>query len=114
MKVVVFFKRIVKLNETFAPIGGSMKIWKEKATHVLWHQTIKGRSAPVVANTCVKFIRESRDIIHFIFWLDNCLGQNKNWLLYTALANEVSSENSSAKNHHFEVFRTWSYVYVSR
>ena len=38
MKVVLFCKRIVLLNEIYAPIGGSMKERKEKATAVLWHE----------------------------------------------------------------------------
>jgi len=41
LKVVVFCKRIVLLNETFAPVGGSMKGRKEKSTGVLWHEAIK-------------------------------------------------------------------------
>ena len=58
------------LNETFAPIGGSMKGRKEKATGVLWHEAIKERSAPDVASTYIKVIRENRDIIHSIFcWI---------------------------------------------
>ena len=42
-KVVVFCKRIVVLSETFAPVGGS-KNGKDKATGVLWHEGIRGRS----------------------------------------------------------------------
>lgn len=38
LKVVLFCKRIVLLNEICAPIGGCMKGWKEKATGVLWHE----------------------------------------------------------------------------
>ena len=43
LKVVVFCKRIVVFNETFAPVGGS-KNGKDKATGVLWHEGIRGRS----------------------------------------------------------------------
>ena len=96
LKVAVFCKRIVLLNESFAPIGGA-KVGKQKPTGVLWHEGIKGRSATDVASTYIKFIRENRDIAHFTFWLDNCSAQNKNWYLYTALANEVNSGNNSAK-----------------
>ena len=97
LKVVVFCKRIVLLNETFARVGTSIKGTEEKVTDVLWHETTKGRSVPSEASTYIKFIRENRDISHFIFWSDNCSGQYKNWYLYTLLPNEVSSENSSAK-----------------
>ena len=104
LKVIKFCKPIVLLSEAFAPVGGSMKGQKEKAFGVLWHEAIKGRLAPDVVSTCIKFIRKNRDIIHFIFWLDNCLGQNKNWYLYTALANEVNSENKSGKTIFLKYF----------
>ena len=90
-KVVVFCKRIVVLSETFTPVGGS-KNGKDKATDVLWHEGIRGRSAADVASTFVIFIRKNRDTKDFIFWLDNCPAQNENWYLYTALLNEVNSE----------------------
>ena len=90
-KVVVFCKRIVVLSKTFTPVGGS-KNGKDKATDVLWHEEIRGRSAADVASTFVSFIRKNRDTKDFIFWLDNCSAQNENWYLYTALLNEVNSE----------------------
>lgn len=40
---------------------------------------------------------QNRDIINFIFWLDNISGQNKNWYLSIVLANEVNSEKSTVK-----------------
>jgi len=40
-------------------------------------------------------MREERDAKIFIFWADNCTGQNKNWVLFTAL---ISSLNSKHKN----------------
>ena len=45
----------------------------------------------------INFIRENFHIIHFIFWLDNCSGQTKNWYLHTTLVHEVNSENNSTK-----------------
>ena len=95
LKVVVFCKRIVLFNETFAPVGGSKK--GGKATGVLWHEGVKGRSASDVASTYIRFIRSNRDVKHFIFWVDNCLGQNKNWYLFTALANEVNIKDASVQ-----------------
>ena len=55
MKVAVFYKRVVVFNETVAPVGGS-KNGKDKATVVLWHEGIRGRSAAEVASTFVSFI----------------------------------------------------------
>ena len=56
LKVVTFCKRIVLLSETFALIGGSTKGLKEKATGVLWHVAIKGRSAPDVVSNYINYI----------------------------------------------------------
>ena len=67
LKVVVFCKRIVVFNETFAPVGGS-KHGKDKAAGVLWHEGIRGRLAEDVASTFVSFIRKNRDTKDFIFW----------------------------------------------
>ena len=92
LKVVVFCKRIVIFNETFAPLGKG-----KKATGVLWHEGIKGRSAPDLASTYTTFIRANRDIEDFIFWVDNCSGQNKNWYLFTALSNGVNIGTSNVK-----------------
>ena len=50
MKVVVFCKRIVIFDETFAPVGGS-KNGKDKATGVLWHEELRIRSEANVAST---------------------------------------------------------------
>ena len=56
LKVVMFCKRIVLLNETFAPIGGSTKGLKEKATGMLWDAAIKGREAPDVSSNYINYI----------------------------------------------------------
>ena len=64
LKVAVFYKRVVVFNETVAPVGGS-KNGKDKATVVLWHEGIRGRSAAEVASTFVSFIRKNRDTKDF-------------------------------------------------
>ena len=109
LKVEVFCKRIVVFNERFAPVGRS-KNGKDKATGVLWHEGIWGRSAVDLASTFVSFIRKNRNTKDFIFWLDNCSAQNKNWHLYTALVNEVNSEGgyeSSVTLKYFEPGHTF-------
>ena len=58
LKVVAFCKRIVVLNKTFAPVGGS-KNGKDKATGVLWHEGIRGRSTVDVVGTFPSFIRKN-------------------------------------------------------
>ena len=58
LKVVVFCKRIVVFNETYAPVGGS-KNGKDKATGVLWNEGIRELSAVYVASTIVSFIKKN-------------------------------------------------------
>ena len=65
MKFVVFCKRVVVFNETFTPVAGS-KNGKDKATVVLWHEGIRGRSVAEVASTFVSFFRKNRDTKGFI------------------------------------------------
>ena len=55
---------------------------------------MSGRNAEDIASTYIKYMRSNgyRDRKKFIFYMDNCGGQNKNWVLYTALAAEVNRE----------------------
>ena len=43
----------------------------------------------------IHFVRKNGDIQSFIFGADNCSVQNKNWFLFTALANEVNRQNTA-------------------
>jgi len=85
VKTAVFTKRLVIFHETFAPLGKFTKTNGIVPTGVIWHEGISGRNAEDVASTFSKVIRSAqyRDIKHFIFWCDNCSGQNKNWFLFT-------------------------------
>ena len=85
VKTAVFTKRLVTFHETFAPLGKFSKTKGIVPTGVIWHEGISGRNAEDVASTFAKVIRSAqyRDINHFIFWCDNCSGQNKNWVLFT-------------------------------
>ena len=109
MQKVIMLARLMVFNETFAPVGGS-KNEKDKATGVLWYEGIRERTAADVASTFVSFIRKNRDAKDFIFWLNNCSAQNKNWYLYTALLNGVNLEGgyaSSATLKYFEPDHTF-------
>ena len=94
LKEVVFCKRIVVLNETFAPVGGPKMGKERKPTSALWHKGIKGSNVPDVASTYISFIRSNRGINDFAFWVDNCSRQSKNWYLF---ANEVNINEKNAK-----------------
>ena len=43
-------------------------------------ESITGRSAADILN----FVLQHRDAKNFIFWVDNCTSQNKNWLLFSS------------------------------
>ena len=60
----------------------------------MWHEAIKGRLAEDVASAFINFIQKNYDIQGFTFWTKNFSAQNKNWFLFTALANEVNKKNT--------------------
>lgn len=87
LKKAIFCKRIVMFNETFAPLGGKRN---GKATGVIWHEGIRGRTGQDVASVFVTFLRKQEEAKYVTIWLDNCSAQGKNWWLYTALVQEVN------------------------
>ena len=95
LKQAIICKRLVLFNEIFAPVRDWKKSKTLNPTGVLWHETIKGRSAEDVARDFRHFIRKNRDIQSFIFWADNCSAQNKNWFLFTALVNQLNRKNTA-------------------
>ena len=60
----------------------------------MWHEAIKGRLAEDVVSAFINFIQKNYDIQGFTFWAKNFSAQNKNWFLFTALANEVNKKNT--------------------
>ncbi|KAJ8945522.1 hypothetical protein NQ314_009197 [Rhamnusium bicolor] len=76
-----------KNYETFATLN---KNSSKKSYCVLWHEALSGRKAEALVDSILRVISEERDVSEFIFWADNCTGQNKNWVLYTALITEVN------------------------
>ena len=112
LKKSIFCKRLVLFNETFSPI------WKSemKPVGVLWHEAINGRSAEDVASTFSFFIRNFWDCEKFVFWTDNCSGQNKNCFLYMLLVNEANRINGTMNEiiiKYFEPGHTFIWRIVS-
>ena len=90
-KVCIFTKRLVVINQSFAPLNKE-EVSKKKSLAAIWHEEIKGRNDEDVTSAflkCMNFV-DFRDYENFVLWLDNCAGQNKNWTLYTALTNYVN------------------------
>ncbi|KAL9704070.1 hypothetical protein quinque_007588 [Culex quinquefasciatus] len=75
-KEVMFAKRIVALNETFAPLGGGQN---GPVQAILWNETTSGRKAPDIMSTFTKHMEFNSTVKRIIYWLDNCASQNKNW-----------------------------------
>jgi len=90
VKTCVFTRRLVAFHETFAPIG---KLSKRPIVSVLWHEALSGRNAEDLASVFIKFMQYLRDVRHFIFYVDNCGAQNKNWTLFTALTAVVNFDS---------------------
>ena len=76
-------------NEAFAKVHpqnpGSVGL--ANSFCVLWHEALRGRGAENIVDSLFSVITvtSERDVKSFIFWMDNCSGQNKNRVLYTAL-----------------------------
>jgi len=90
VKTCVFTRRLVAFHETFAPIGS---VPKRPVVSALWHEGISGRNAEDLASVFIKVMQHLRDVRQFIFYVDNCGAQNKNWTLFTALTAVVNSDS---------------------
>ncbi|XP_072041154.1 uncharacterized protein [Amphiura filiformis] len=91
IKNCVFTRRLVQMHQTFAPLGGQSSS-SDPVIGVIWDESMCGRNADDVASAYVRFMRHTkcRDKKKFVFYMDNCAGQNKNWTIYTAMIDEVN------------------------
>ena len=80
-----FVSRLVTCNETFAS-----KTPGKLDYCILWHEAIAGRKAPDVASAFLQLIRQCNED-HIWLWAENFSGQNKNWYLFTGLAQCVNT-----------------------
>ena len=80
----VLASRLVTFNEIIAS-----KTPGKPDYCILWHEAIAGRKAPDVASAFLQLIRQCNED-HIWLWADNCSGQNKNWYLFTRLAQCVN------------------------
>ena len=78
LKEFFFAKGLTVYNETFAELNGKNDIC------VLWHEGVQKRCGDDVASSYIRVIK-SMNAKNFVFWADNCVGQNKNWYLFSAL-----------------------------
>lgn len=88
-KICLFTSRLVVFHETFAGLG----VKKRKNYSVKGWQV----ECPEVTNSFWAFLLENRDAEEITLWLDNCTGQNKNWLLISMLLRAVNGKEIAAK-----------------
>lgn len=88
-KETAFTRRLVTLNHTFNPAGGSTT----EVPHIahIWTEEVAGRTGREMASSLLKFLRsehlpEGRQLT---LWLDNCCYQNKNYCLFQTLFDAI-------------------------
>ena len=94
LKSCIFTSRLVIFNETFARMGKDIRSDKKNFL-LVWDESIAGRKKEDIASAYHTIIDHHRDADTFIFWLDNCSAQNKNWTLYSMLLMLVNSTRES-------------------
>ncbi len=74
-------------------MGGS-KATGDPCIGVVWNEAVAGRNEEDVASAYDKYINASQfqDRKRFIFYMDNCAVQNKNWTIFTAMTSEVNHD----------------------
>jgi len=65
---------------------------------VVWHEGVAGRSAGEIASAYVVAVEKERDLLHSVFWVDNCSAQNKNWCLLSTLVSLVNGSTNSRED----------------
>ena len=103
VKTIAFTKRKIAFHETFAAVGTKPK---RPNISIAWHEALAGRSSSETASCFEAVIRYERDISSFIFWVDNCSSQNKNWCLFSSLTTIVNLPNIAAKEIILKFFET--------
>jgi hypothetical protein len=82
-KKCVFTHRVSIYNETFCPLGKNIQI-NGQTYAALWHEGISGRRKENIISTFENFI-QATSLKEYIFFMDNCAAQNKNWAFLSAL-----------------------------
>lgn len=94
-KSVLFTKRIIAFNESFAPVGTCQQ--KETPFAAIWNEAINGRHCEDIISAFHAFMLEKRDAKKIILFLDNCAAQNKNWSLISYFTYLINSDLISAE-----------------
>ena len=88
IKTALLTRRILMINQTIAPLGGSSK-GLGKPIGFLWHEGVQGRNDEDVASAVIKFLSSLQGCSKVTLWCDYCSGQNKNWTLFSAIVHQL-------------------------
>ena len=100
-KRVIFAKRIVALNETFAPLGGHGQVYA-----FIWDETIAGRTAADILSVFHYYLVLNGARPKIKLWSDNCSSQNKNWNLFVHIILLINSVHTSTIQIEFAYFES--------
>lgn len=100
-KSVLFTRRIVVFNESFAPLG---KVQNSFPFAALWHEAIAGRNKEQIISAFHQFLLQMRDVKNIVLWVDNCSAQNKNWAFLTFLVYIINSSDVSLQTLNIKYF----------
>ena len=62
---------------------------------MVWREGLAGRSAPEIASSFHAAITKERSTSSFIYWADNCMALNKNWIIFSCLIILVNSSKTN-------------------
>lgn len=93
VKESFFVPRLIVFNETFAAM-------QKTSNHfcILWTEAVADRRAENVSSAFINFFQKLRDHRNIILWLDNCGGQNKNNIIYSAIITYINSDSTLTQN----------------
>ena len=89
VKTAVFTRRLTTYHMTFAPVGGLTQ-GRGKRIGIIWHEALMGRYDEDVHTSNSSSMRDEKE---FVFWVDNCSAQNKNWTLFTVFSYLVNHKD---------------------
>ena len=103
-KEAAFCRRLVALNHSFVPAGGSAPTKPVVAN--IWHEAIAGRTASEMATSMLAFLTNDAlpEADKIPIWLDNCSYQNKNYLLFQAMQAAVENGDVPFNEVEFRYF----------
>ena len=90
-KETVFNRRLTVFYEALTPLGDATA--EKPVMRAIWHEAVAGRSGCEVTAAVLRLPSAPQlpadEYEHLVNWLDNCVGQNKNYILFSTLSNAI-------------------------